>query len=88
MIAKKNYFEVEVKKHINCCRAVNSILSVLLLYYKLILITASDVSSSFTFFPHFLFYAGADQHENVRHAVVCKRRGLTCVDEHTSSLFN
>ena len=38
-------------------------------------------------FPHiFLFYAEADQHENVRQAVVCKRRGFTCVVGYTSSL--
>ena len=38
-------------------------------------------------FPHiFLFYAEADQHEDVRQAVVCKRRGFISVVEHTSSL--
>ena len=43
----------------------------------------------FQIFPHiFLFYAEADQHENVRQEVVCKRRGFTSVVEHTSSLFD
>ena len=32
------------------------------------------------------FSAEADQHENVRQAVVCKRRGFTSVVEHTSSV--
>ena len=59
--------------------------------YQLILITSHDVNVEtiqFHIFPHFLFYAEADQHENVRQAVVWKRRGLTSVVEHTSSLFN
>ena len=42
----------------------------------------------FIYCPTFSFQAEADQHENVRQAVVYKREGLTCVVEHTSSLFN
>ena len=60
-------------------------------HYELILSTPHDVNVEpffFNMFPHFLFYAEADQHENVRQAVVCKRRGFTSVVEHTSSLFN
>ena len=60
-------------------------------YYELILSTSHDINvepSSFTFSPHFRLYAEADQHENVRQAVVCKRRRFTSIVEHTSSLFN
>ena len=40
-------------------------------------------------FPTFyFFYAEADQHENVRQAIVSKRRGFTSVVEHTLSLFD
>ena len=60
-------------------------------YYELILSTSHDVNVEtiqFHIFPHFLFYAEADQHENVRQAVVCKRRGLNSVVKCMPSLFN
>ena len=56
------------------------------------MISSHDVNVEtiqFKVFPHiFLFYVEADQHENVRQEVVCKRRGFTSVVELTSSLFD
>ena len=88
---KKTHCKVEVKQRIKWCIAVNSILSLLLLLWAcfdhISWCKSGNHLVSYTF-PHFLSYAEADQHENVRQAVVCKRGRLTCVVEHTSSLFN
>ena len=87
---KKNYCKGEVKQHIKCCRAVSGILSVLLSLWAYFEYSSwrKRGTVQFHMFSHFLFYAEADQHENVRQAVVWKRRGLTSVVGHTSSLFN
>ena len=34
------------------------------------------------------FSAEADQHDNVRQAVVCKRRGSNCVVRYTSTVYD
>ena len=88
--AYKKKCQFEVKQHIKWCRAVNSILSLLLLLWAYFEYFSWRKRGTVQFHisPKFLLYAEADQHENVRQAVVCKRQGLTRVVEHTSSLFD
>ena len=37
---------------------------------------------------YIIFLAEADQHDNVRQAIVCKRRGLNGVVRYTSTMYD
>ena len=78
-----------MKQHVKCFTAVNSTHPLLLILWAYFdyFSWRNCGNHPVSHFPHiFLFYAEPDQHENVRQAVVCKRRRFTCVVGHTSSL--